>query len=212
MIFFPFPNCSTTSNIQNQHLEGINILRWLYNITDNYIKPFIIQNCMYVTLLQVYQSTLARHLQDKARTSLPKLCSHSLQNLPHLNSQSGAASAIYMLTIHSLVLDFCAETAKSIWQGWMERSGEIEREQACVQTGPHHQGEVRVNAVLFLDCRGRTLTLRPDNNYMPWKIFCVSRQCYVIGTYLCPNSIMSTGGVYKQISYENPKSFENMIL
>ncbi len=139
MIFFPFPNCSTTSNILNQHLEVINILRWLYNITDNYIKAFIIQNFM-----------LARHPQDKARTSLPKLC---LQNLPHLNLQSGAASAIYMLTILSLVLDFCAETAKSIWQGWMERSGEIEREQACVQTGPHHQGEVRVNAVLFLDCR-----------------------------------------------------------
>ncbi len=93
MIFFPFPNCSTTSNILNQHLEVINILRWLYNITDNYIKAFIIQNFMNVTLLQVYQSTLARHPQDKARTSLPKLC---LQNLPHLNLQSGAASAIYM--------------------------------------------------------------------------------------------------------------------
>ncbi len=63
MIVFPHQNSSTTCNILNQHLEVINT-----------IKAIIIQHFMRV--LRACQSTLARHLQDNARISLPKFCPH----------------------------------------------------------------------------------------------------------------------------------------
>ncbi len=63
MIVFPHPYCSTTCNILNQHLEVINT-----------IKAIIIQHFM--SVLRACQSTLARHPQDNARTSLPKFCPH----------------------------------------------------------------------------------------------------------------------------------------
>ncbi len=62
MIVFPRPNCSTTCNILNQHLEVINT-----------IKAILIQHFMRV--LRACQSTLARHPQDNARISLSfRLC------------------------------------------------------------------------------------------------------------------------------------------
>lgn len=79
----------------------------------------------------------------------------------------GLMGASLVITVFShpqiflfFILDFCSEVAESIWEGWVERSGETEREQAWLQIGPHHQGEVRVNAMLSVNCRGQTWALR----------------------------------------------------
>lgn len=105
---------------------------------------------------------------------------------------------VCVLTVYYLIIDFCAETAEGLWQGWVGWSGETEREQACVQTGPHHQGEVSVYAVLSVACRGHTSTLWLNNTTMLLKTFLcvqtvlrdkhlfVSKHCCESGKSLSP--------------------------
>ncbi len=147
---------------------------------------------------------------------------------PRLNSDSIffteeiVHKTIYMLTIHCLVIDFCAETAKSIWQGWMERSGETEGEQACVQTGPHHQGEVRVYVVLSLDRRGCTSTLCPDNNNMLWMTFlCVKtvlcdRHLFVSKQYYeyrqCLSRCLQTDQLWESKNSQEYQEYDTLII